>query len=176
MLQTRSCDQTCDQDQAMVQNMTRYQVRLGSGSVQQQDGSAELVKNRFGLTRGNGQNILNSFAEQIGSSSGISVECFARRDSERPRPVSFFSPILIPKYPHLFMNDSLTAEDSVCINHFLRMVEKPPPYRVPVLCILRTRGHLLPRQEYRQADQQGLSSRTGTGAEVKEHTARAGGR
>jgi hypothetical protein len=67
MLQTRSCDQACEQDQARVRNMTRDQVRLGSDSVQQQDGSAESVQNRFGLTKGNGQNVLTSFADQLGA-------------------------------------------------------------------------------------------------------------
>jgi len=67
MLQTRSCDQTCEQDQAMVRNMTRDQIRLGSDSVQQQDGTADSIQNRFGLTKGNGQNILASFADQLGA-------------------------------------------------------------------------------------------------------------
>ncbi len=66
VLQTRTRDQTCEQDQARVQNMTRDQVRLGSDSVQQQDGSADSVQSRFGLTKGNGQNILTSFADQLG--------------------------------------------------------------------------------------------------------------
>ena len=66
MLQTRTCDQTCEQDQTMIRNMTRDQIRLGSDSVQQQDGSAESVQSRFGLTRGNGQNILAGFADQLG--------------------------------------------------------------------------------------------------------------
>jgi len=67
MLQTRSCDQTCEQDQAMVRNMTRDQIRLGSDSVQQQDGSDDSVQNRFGPTKGNGQYILASFADQLGA-------------------------------------------------------------------------------------------------------------
>jgi hypothetical protein len=67
MLQTRTRDQTCEQDQDRVQNMTRDQVRLGSDSVQQQDGSADSVQSRFGLTKGNGQNILTSFADQLGA-------------------------------------------------------------------------------------------------------------
>ena len=67
MLQTRSCDKTCEQDQAMVRNMTHDQVRLGSDSVRQQDGTADSVQNRFGLTKGNGQNILASFADQLGA-------------------------------------------------------------------------------------------------------------
>ena len=67
MLQNRSCDQTCDQDQDMVRNMTRDQVRLNSDSVQQQNGTADSVQNRSGLTKGNGQNILASFADQLGS-------------------------------------------------------------------------------------------------------------
>ena len=65
MLQTRSCDQACEQDQARVRNMTRDQIRLDSDSVQRQDGSDESVQNRFGLTKGNGQNILTSFANQL---------------------------------------------------------------------------------------------------------------
>ena len=67
MLQTRSHDQTGDQDQARAQNMTRDQVRLGSDSVQQQNGSADSVQNRFGPTKGNGQNIFASFADQLGA-------------------------------------------------------------------------------------------------------------
>jgi hypothetical protein len=67
MLQTRSCDQSCEQDQIRIQNMTRDQVRLGSDSVQQQDGSSGSVQNRFGLTKGNGQNVLTSFADQLGA-------------------------------------------------------------------------------------------------------------
>ncbi len=67
MLQNRSCDQDCNQDQAMVRNMTRDQIRLNSDSVQQQDGSAEQVQNRFGITKGNGQNILAGFADQLGA-------------------------------------------------------------------------------------------------------------
>ena len=46
--------------------MTRDQIRLGSDSVQQQDGSSDSVQSRFGLTKGNGQNILTSFANQPG--------------------------------------------------------------------------------------------------------------
>jgi len=65
MLQTRSGDQTCEQDQSMTKNMTRDQV-LRSDPVQQQDGSAESVQSRFGLTRGNGQNILAGFADPLG--------------------------------------------------------------------------------------------------------------
>jgi len=67
MLQNRSCDQTCEQDQAMVRNMTRDQIRLNSDSVQKQNGTADSVQNRFGLTKGNGQNILTSFADQLGA-------------------------------------------------------------------------------------------------------------
>ncbi|MCK9591302.1 MAG: hypothetical protein M0Q91_04755 [Methanoregula sp.] len=67
ILQTRSCDQTCDQDQAMVRNMTHDQIRLGSHSVQQQDGTADSVQNRVGLTKGNGQDIMVSFADQMGA-------------------------------------------------------------------------------------------------------------
>ena len=66
MLQTRTRDQSCEQDQTRVQNMTRDQVRLGSDSVRQQDGSADSVQSRFGLTKGNGQNMLTSFADQLG--------------------------------------------------------------------------------------------------------------
>jgi hypothetical protein len=67
MLQNRSCDQDCNQDQAMVRNMTRDQIRLNSDSVQQQDGSVEPVQNRVGFTKGNGQNILAGFADQLGA-------------------------------------------------------------------------------------------------------------
>ena len=67
MLQNRSCDQTCEQDQAMVRNMTRDQIRLNADSVQKQNGTADSVQNRFGLTKGNGQNILTSFADQLGA-------------------------------------------------------------------------------------------------------------
>jgi hypothetical protein len=66
MDQIRSRDQDCDQDQAMVLNMTHDQARLGSDSVQQQNETSESVQNRFGLTKGNGQNILASFADQLG--------------------------------------------------------------------------------------------------------------
>jgi hypothetical protein len=66
MLQTRSCDKACEQDQDRVRNMTRNQIQLGSDPIQQQDGSSESVQNRFGLTKGNGQNILTSFTDQIG--------------------------------------------------------------------------------------------------------------
>jgi hypothetical protein len=67
MLQTRTRDQTYEQDPARIQNMTRDQVRLGSDSVQQQDELADSVQSRFGLTKGNGQNILTSIADQLGS-------------------------------------------------------------------------------------------------------------
>ena len=67
MLQTRSGDLTCEQDQSMAKNMTRDQIRLGSDSVQQQDGSDDSVQNRFGPTKGNGQNIFASFADQLGA-------------------------------------------------------------------------------------------------------------
>jgi hypothetical protein len=67
MLQNRSCDQDCDKDQDMVRNMTRDQIRLDSGSVQQQDGSAEQVQNRFGISKGNGQDILAGFADMLGA-------------------------------------------------------------------------------------------------------------
>ena len=64
--QTRTRDQTCDQDRTMVRNMTRDQVRLGSDSIQQQDGSGNSVQSRLGLSKGNGQNILTGFVEQLG--------------------------------------------------------------------------------------------------------------
>jgi hypothetical protein len=67
MLQNRSCDQDCDQDQDMARNMTRDQIRLDSDSARQQDGSAEQVHNRFGITKGNGQDILAGFAEFLGA-------------------------------------------------------------------------------------------------------------
>jgi hypothetical protein len=67
MLQNRSCDQGCDQDQAMVRNMTRDQIRLDSGSVQQQDVTAGSAQNRSGHANGNGQNILASFVDQLGA-------------------------------------------------------------------------------------------------------------
>jgi len=67
MLQTRSGDLTCEQDQSMAKNMTRDQIRLGSDSVQQKNGSADSVQNRFGPSKGNGQNILASFADQLGA-------------------------------------------------------------------------------------------------------------
>jgi hypothetical protein len=66
MDQTRTRNQTGEQDQARVQNMTRDQVRLGSDSVHQ-DGSSESIQNRFGLTKGIGQNIFASFADQLGA-------------------------------------------------------------------------------------------------------------
>jgi len=67
MLQNRSCDQDCDQDQDMARNMTRDQIRLDSDSARQQDGSAEQVQNRFGITKGNGQDILAGFADMLGA-------------------------------------------------------------------------------------------------------------
>jgi hypothetical protein len=67
MLQNRSCDQDCEKDQAMVRNMTRDQMRFGSDSTQQQNGTTESVQNWLGLTKGNGQNILASFADQLGA-------------------------------------------------------------------------------------------------------------
>jgi hypothetical protein len=67
MLQTRSGDLTCEKDQSMAKNMTRDQIRLGSDSVQQKNGSADSVQNRFGPSKGNGQNILASFADQLGA-------------------------------------------------------------------------------------------------------------
>ena len=67
MLQTRSGDLTCEQDQSMAKNMTRDQIRLGSDSVQQKNGSADSVQNRFGPSKGNGQNLLASFADQLGA-------------------------------------------------------------------------------------------------------------
>jgi len=67
MLQTRSGDLTCEQDQSMAKNMTRDQIRLGSDSVQQKNGSGDSVQNRFGPSKGNGQNILASFADQLGA-------------------------------------------------------------------------------------------------------------
>jgi hypothetical protein len=67
MLQNRSCDQDCDQDQDMIRNMTRDQIRMGSESVQQQNGTAESVQTRFGITRGNGQDMLAGFADQVGA-------------------------------------------------------------------------------------------------------------
>ena len=67
MLQNRSCDQDCDKDQDMVRNMTRDQIRLDSGSVQQQDGSAEQVQNRFGISNGNGQDILAGLTDLLGA-------------------------------------------------------------------------------------------------------------
>jgi hypothetical protein len=76
MLQTRTRDQTYEQDQARIQNMTRDQVRLGSDSVQQQDGLADSVQSRFGLTKGNGQNILTSFADQLGSRFRLAMGLF----------------------------------------------------------------------------------------------------
>ena len=66
MNQTRSCDQACEQDRDRLRNMTQDQVRLGSDSFQQQDGSADSVQSRHGLSKGNGQNILTSFVEQLG--------------------------------------------------------------------------------------------------------------
>jgi len=67
MLQNRSCDQDCDQDQDMARNMTRDQIRLDSDSARQQDGSADQVQNRFGISKGNGQDILAGFAEFLGA-------------------------------------------------------------------------------------------------------------
>jgi hypothetical protein len=77
-------NRTSEQDQTMAQDMTRDQVRLGSdaGSFgenrgaglngdtgsenQQQGGAADQNQSRFGLSKGNGQNILTGFADQLG--------------------------------------------------------------------------------------------------------------
>lgn len=67
MIRNRSCDQDCDQDQDMARNMTRDQIRLDSDSARQQDGSADQVQNRFGISKGNGQDILAGFAEFLGA-------------------------------------------------------------------------------------------------------------
>jgi opacity protein-like surface antigen len=67
MLQTRSSDQTGDQDKAMIRNMTRDQIRLSSDPVKQQNGSADSVQNQFGITKGNGQNLLTGFADHLGA-------------------------------------------------------------------------------------------------------------
>lgn len=65
MLQDRSCDQDGDQD--MARNMTRDQIRSVSDSVRQQDGSADQVQNRSGITKGNGHDILAGFADLLGA-------------------------------------------------------------------------------------------------------------
>ena len=67
MVQNRSCDKDCEKDQDMVRNMTRDQIRLNSDSVQQQNGTTVSLQNRFGITKGNGQNILAGFADQLGA-------------------------------------------------------------------------------------------------------------
>jgi hypothetical protein len=67
MLQNRSCDQDCDKDQDILRNMTRDRIRLDSDSTRQQDGSADQVQNRFGISKGNGQDILAGFAEFLGA-------------------------------------------------------------------------------------------------------------
>jgi hypothetical protein len=107
MLRTRSCDQTGEQDHAMVRNMTRDQIRLnsysglagenrGAGSnsgncsgncsaLQKQGGQADSAQNRFGLTMGNDQNILISSGGQPGfqgrSSGGISPTLLPQSDT-----------------------------------------------------------------------------------------------
>ena len=67
MVRNRSCDKDCEKDQDMVRNMTRDQIRLNSDSVQQQNGTTVSLQNRFGITKGNGQNILAGFADQLGA-------------------------------------------------------------------------------------------------------------
>jgi hypothetical protein len=67
MLRNRSCDQDCDQDQAMVRNMTRDQIRLDSGAVHQQDETAGSAQNLVGPEEGNGQNIMTRFVDQLGA-------------------------------------------------------------------------------------------------------------
>ena len=67
MLQNRSCDQDCVKDQDMLRNMTRDQIHSVSGSIQQQDGSAEPVQNRSGISKGNGHDILAGFADLLGA-------------------------------------------------------------------------------------------------------------
>jgi len=56
-LQTRSCDQACDQDQAMVKNMTRDQIRLGSDSC-------PANENRGAASNGDGQMLQNRSCDQ----------------------------------------------------------------------------------------------------------------
>ena len=51
MLQTRSCDQSCEQDQDRVRNMTRDQIRLNADAVlpmktREQDQTAIPVRSR----------------------------------------------------------------------------------------------------------------------------------
>ena len=107
MLRTRSCDQTCEQDHAMVRNMTRDQIRLGPDSgiagesrgagsnggncsgncsaLQKQGGLSDTVQNRYGLTKGNGQNILAGSVNQPGfpgrSAGGISPTLLPQSDN-----------------------------------------------------------------------------------------------
>ena len=65
MLQTRTCDEDCDQSQAMVRNMTRNQNRLNADPLQQQGGAAESLQNRFGMMKGKGQTIQTGLADQL---------------------------------------------------------------------------------------------------------------
>jgi hypothetical protein len=67
MLQIHSSDQTGDEDKAMIRNMTRDQIRLSSDPVKQQNVSADSVQNQFGITKGNGQNLLTGFADHLGA-------------------------------------------------------------------------------------------------------------
>jgi hypothetical protein len=65
MLQNRTCDEDCDQSQAMLRNMTRNQNRLNADPIQQQGGAAESVQNRFGIMKGKGQTIQTDLADQL---------------------------------------------------------------------------------------------------------------
>lgn len=67
MLKTRTCDEDCDQSQAMVRNMTRNQNRLNADPLWQQGGAAESLQNRFGMMKGKGQTIQTGLADQLRS-------------------------------------------------------------------------------------------------------------
>jgi TolA-binding protein len=62
MLQTRSCDQTCDQDHAMIRNMTRDQLRTGmngdaAAGNRQQGSAADPAQNQYGALQSHGQKV-----------------------------------------------------------------------------------------------------------------------
>ena len=65
MLQNRSCDEDCDQSQAMVRNMTRNQNRLNADPLQQQNGVSEPLQKRFGMSKGKGQMTQAGFTDQL---------------------------------------------------------------------------------------------------------------
>ncbi len=72
MLRNRTCDQTCEQDRAMIRNMTRDQLRTGvNGDTRnrQQVYPTGQIQNRNGALHGYGQTVQTGQAETTGSQS-----------------------------------------------------------------------------------------------------------